>query len=65
MTLKQIRKRAGLTAREVGAKVGVSCQNVYNWESGSYPPPTNRLLPLAELYGCTVDDLVKASQNSA
>lgn len=58
MGLKEARKRAGLTAAEVGRAVGVSAQNVYNWEAGSYLPEAARLKQLARLYGCTVDDLL-------
>lgn len=63
MTLKEIRKKAGLTAKDVATAMGVSFQNVYNWEAGSYPPPTSRLLALAELYGCDIEDLVRAANN--
>lgn len=58
MGLKEARKLAGLTAAEVGRAVGVSVQNVYNWEAGSYLPEAARLKQLARLYGCTVDELL-------
>lgn len=59
MSLKEARKKAGLTARQVAAAMGVSFQNVYNWEAGSYWPEKNKLLDLANLYGCTVEELLK------
>lgn len=65
MTLKEARKRAGLTAREVATTMGVSFQNVYNWEAGSYWPEKNKLLDLARLYGCTVDELLQDTRPSA
>lgn len=58
MRLKEARRKAGLTAKDVALALGVTFQNVYNWESGSYLPPTKRLPELAKLYGCTVDDLL-------
>lgn len=58
MSLKEMRKKAGLTAREVANAVGVSFQNVYNWEAGSYLPRAGQLSELARLYGCTVDELL-------
>lgn len=64
MQLKEMRKRAGLTAREVALAMGVSFQNVYNWEAGSYLPETAKLMDLARLYGCTVDELLANAQNS-
>lgn len=61
MGLKEMRKNAGLTAREVAAAMGVTFQNVYNWEAGSYLPRASQLSALAKLYGCTVDDLLRDS----
>lgn len=58
MGLKEARKRAGLTAKDVALSLGVTFQNVYNWENGSYLPPSKRLPELAKLYGCTVDELL-------
>lgn len=68
MALKEMRKKAGLTAKDVATAVGVSFQNVYNWEAGSYLPRAGQLSTLAKLYGCTVDDLLSpagAEQDSA
>lgn len=66
MGLKEARKRAGLTAMEAANALGVSAQNVYNWEAGSYYPAKTRLWELARLYHCTVDELLKpVEQNSA
>ncbi len=58
MRLKEIRKRAGLTAKDTALALGVTFQNVYNWENGSYLPPAKRLPEIAKLYGCTVDELL-------
>lgn len=58
MGLKEARKRAKLTAKDVALSLGVTFQNVYNWENGSYLPPSKRLPELAKLYGCTVDELL-------
>lgn len=65
MALKEMRKRAGLTAREVATTLGVSFQNVYNWEAGSYMPRAAQLTALAKLYGVTVDELLAGEQTSA
>lgn len=68
MALKEMRKKAGLTAKDVATAVGVSFQNVYNWEAGSYLPRAGQLSTLAKLYGCTVDDLLspaRAEQDGA
>jgi len=65
MRLKEMRKRAGLTAKDVALAMGVSFQNVYNWENGSYLPPTKRLPEIVKLYGCTMDELLAAIQADA
>lgn len=64
MGMKEARKRAGLTAREVALAMGVSFQNVYNWEAGSYLPEAAKLRDLAKLYCCTVDELLSDDQDS-
>ena len=58
MAFKEMRKKAGLTAREAGLALGVSFQNVYNWEAGSYLPEAAKLPEIARLYRCTVDELL-------
>lgn len=65
MGLKEARKRAGLTARDVTFSLDVTFRNVYNWENGSYLPPAKRLQEIAKLYGCTVDKLLGNGQEGA
>lgn len=59
MSLKASRVKAGLTAGDAAKSLGVSVQAVYQWEAGSMVPRTQRLVQLAELYGCSVDDLLR------
>ena len=54
MGFKQARRRAGLTARQVAKKFGVSLAAVYGWEKGTSLPRGERLPQIARLYGCTV-----------
>ncbi|MDI3260284.1 MAG: helix-turn-helix domain-containing protein [Sinobacteraceae bacterium] len=49
-TVKVLRERLALSARELGILVGVSEQTVYNWESGAQPRSA-QLAKLAELRG--------------
>lgn len=58
MGFKQARRRAGLTARQVAKKFGVSLAAVYGWEKGTYLPRGERLPQIARLYGCTVEELM-------
>lgn len=41
------RTRLGLSAREMGALVGVSAQTVYNWEAGTTRPRAEQLATIA------------------
>lgn len=56
---KKIRRRVGMTAQEVATKIGVSISTLFSWESGKTSPDSTRVIQLANLYGCTADELIK------
>lgn len=60
MRFKEFRERAGLSQREVGARLGISDSAVCLWEKdeGGSLPRTNMLPRIAKLYGVTVDELL-------
>ncbi len=58
MRLKEVRKSAGLTQREVAAVVGVN-QNTYSyWENGKTRIDSESLAKLSKLFGVTTDYLL-------
>ena len=59
MSFVKCRKAAGMTQMEVGKRLGVSDAAVCQWEKGETLPAAGRLLEIAKLYGCTVDELLK------
>ena len=59
MSLKSERLRANKKVREVMEYMGVSDAAVYQWEAGETTPRPDKLVKLAQFYGCTVDDLLK------
>lgn len=61
INLKNLRKIVKYTQEEVAEKIGVSRQAVAKWESGDTVPDINNCLALADLYGVTLDSLVKNS----
>lgn len=67
MNFKKYRKRAGLSQREVGAKLGVSDSAVCLWEkeTGGSVPRASMLPEIARLYGCTVDELLAPEESYA
>lgn len=58
MRLKEVRKSAGLTQKEVATVVGVN-QNTYSyWENGKTKIDSESLAKLSELFGVTTDFLL-------
>lgn len=65
MSFRSERYRAGITARAASIALDVSQVTIFAWENGSHLPEAKRLPEIAKLYGCTVDDLLRAEQDSA
>lgn len=67
--LSTLRKKHGLTQMELAEKLSVSRQAISRWEVGAAVPSTDNLKILSDLYGVSVDDILKGevasvSQNS-
>lgn len=58
MSFSKARTKAGLSQLEVAKKLGVTDAAVSMWETGKTAPRASLLLQIANLYGCTVDDLL-------
>lgn len=61
MNIKEARTQAGLTVIEVAKAMNVSEVCVYQWEAGDTKPRTDKLVKLAELFGVTVDELLRGA----
>lgn len=59
--LTQLRKDKELSQEELASRLGVSRQAVSKWERGESAPDLDNLVALAELYGCSLDQLVHTS----
>lgn len=57
MKLLELRKGIGLTVAQVADAMNVSKMAVYKWEKGLALPGADKLPALADLFGCTIDDL--------
>ncbi|WP_449456576.1 helix-turn-helix transcriptional regulator [Streptococcus suis] len=55
--LKQARRNASLTQKEVAEIMGISQQQYARWEQGQRNPKHETLEKLAEIFGITVDAL--------
>lgn len=52
-----LRRKAGLTQKEVSQAVGVTQGSVSQWENGASFPRADKLPLLATIFGCTIDEL--------
>ncbi len=55
--LKEMRKKAMLTQKEAGEKLGVGQSTVAMWENGGCVPRTEMIPKIADVYGCGVAEL--------
>lgn len=56
--IREARKSAKLTQQELARKLGVSRTTVTMWETEKNTPPTRMLPAIAEIMGCSVDELL-------
>ena len=56
--IQEYRKRQKWTQEELAKRIGVERSAVAKWESGKSQPQTARLVALAEIFGCSVDELL-------
>ena len=54
---KKRRLIAGLTSKEASEKLGITKQALSTYECGLNTPTVPRLKKMAEIYGCTIDEL--------
>ncbi|AFY54401.1 putative transcriptional regulator [Rivularia sp. PCC 7116] len=66
LSIMSLRKRAGLSQRQVAQAIDVQTATVGRWEQGSVSP---RLTPsqtkkLLEVFNCSLDDLIEAFEGA-
>ncbi|WP_416327534.1 DUF5680 domain-containing protein [[Eubacterium] hominis] len=57
--LQLLRKRNGYSQEQLSEKIGIARQTISKWENGQAIPELNGLIRLSELYGVTIDRIVK------
>lgn len=57
--LQLLRKQNGYSQEQLADKIGIARQTVSKWETGQAVPELNGLILLSELYGVTIDRIVK------
>lgn len=68
--LYSLRKGKGMTQQELADMLNVTNKAISKWETGEAFPETAQLVPLADIFGVTVDELLRgrrapAAQNGA
>lgn len=61
---REARIKAGLSVSQVMKEVGVSDAAVYYWETGQTRPTAKRLMQIAKLYHCSVEELLDGEPES-
>ena len=65
MSFKKAREKCGLTQQEVATRLGIDQSAVCLWETGKTKPRSSQLLKIAELYNCTVEELLRGHPETA
>ena len=53
------RAESGLSCKELAERIDCyGAQQIYNWENAKYAPGAHSLCLLADVFGCTVDELL-------
>lgn len=56
--LKYLRERKDFSVKEISAALGITERAYYNYEKGVRDPSLKMLIKIANVYGCSLDDLV-------
>ncbi len=59
--LRSLREKDGMTQEQLAERMEVSRQSVSKWESGASMPELDKLVQLTEIFGCTMDGLLKGN----
>lgn len=57
--IRVARLAAGMTQKELAAKMGVPYQSLQRWEKGIFKPSMDNLIKLSAAIGITVEELAK------
>ena len=57
-----LRRINGFSQEQISEKIGISRQAYAKWESGATVPDINKCSLLAQLYGVTIDSLLKSEK---
>jgi Predicted transcriptional regulators len=61
--LQELRKNSKISQEELAEQIGISRQAVTKWENGQAYPDIDNLIRLSEIFGVTIDRMVKDEGN--
>lgn len=56
-TIRELRRKAGMTQRDLAARMGVSHMSVSHWESARNEPSARQLRALAQVFGVPMEGI--------
>lgn len=59
MKIKEYRLQKNMAQKELAEQVNVECSAVSMWELGEAYPRVETLVKLSQIFGCSVDELLK------
>lgn len=59
MKIKEIRIKKGITQSELAEKLRITQGAVSQWEQGLSTPKADKLIEVATVLGCSVDELLR------
>ena len=62
LNLREIRKKKGLTQNQLALAVGATKRQIGAWERGENDLPMDFALSIADVLGCTVDDIARRTE---
>ena len=60
--ISEMRKQNNYSQLTLSVELGVSQQTVSHWETGVREPPLKYLIMMSNLFGCTIDELVRGER---
>jgi len=64
-SIKIYREKSGMSQAGLADRVSVSQQAVSQWESNNKTPTAKKLVELANIFQCTVDDLLREQEGDS
>lgn len=60
MRIREMRERANLTQKDLAVEMGMDRSAIAKWEAEAALPTADKLPKLAQVLGCTIDELFRA-----